>query len=100
MFFETGCKAVDVEHTDHWRAGNTGQWFYFSETEMDQLLGRKHWSNEKFDVIQKGSHFWYGKVVLWKDTKTSPAHGRRNIGSAEGQWSAGDTIELQDCSGK
>ena len=59
-----------------------------------------HWSNEKFDVIQKGSHFWYGKVVLWKDSKTSPAHGRRDIGSAKGQWSAGDTIELQDCQGK
>ena len=98
--FEIGCKAVDVEHTDHWRDGNTGLYFYFSEKEMDQLVGRKHWSNEKFDVIQKGSQFWYGKVVIWKDSKTSSAHGRRDSGAAKGQWLAGDTIELQDCSGQ
>ena len=94
------CREVEVEHVDHWRDGNTGKYFHFSEPDFDQLLGKKHWTNEKFDVVQKGSQLWYGKIIVWKGAKTSGAHGRRDSGSAAGQWVTGDTIELQSCQGK
>ena len=92
-----GCHQLDVVHTDHWGDGDTGQYFYFSETEFDQLVGRKYWHNKKFDVIQKGSRLWTGEIIAWKGSTTSGAHGRRTTGSATGQWAVGDTIELQSC---
>ena len=90
---------MKVLHTDHWRDGNTGQYFYFSETVFDQLAGKKFWTNEKFDVIQKGSRDWRGRITVWKGSKTGAAHGKRDTGSAAGQWVANDTIEMQDCLG-
>ena len=94
-----GCQKVEIAHTDHWRDGNTGQYFYFSEQQFDQLVGKKYWTNEKFDVVQKGSQLWHGKIIVWKGAKISGAHGRRDSGSAVGQWVSGDTIELQTCQG-
>lgn len=87
---------MKVLHTDHWRDGNTGQYFYFPEIDFDQLAGKKSWNNEKFDIIQTGSRFWRGMIIVWKDSETGAAHGRRDTGSAAGQWVAGDTIELQN----
>ena len=62
------------------------------------MLGDKNWNHLTLEVIQKGSQNWMGKVIVWKDSNLSAAHGRRNDGtSAHGQWATGDTIQLQRC---
>ena len=84
--------------------GDTGEYFYFSEQDFTDMVGIEDWESEIFDVIQKGSHNWTGKVKVWKAKfHNSGAHGRRDPkgssnGSKPGQWAAGDTIELVNCS--
>ena len=87
-------------HTNHWRDGDTGEFFYFSGTDFDEMLGNEEdWDNKKFDVIQRGSQEWTGTVIVWNSKFwNSGAHGRRDQDSDAGQWAPGDTIELKSCS--
>ena len=92
------CPTVDILHTKHWRDGDNGAYFYFSEEDFNEMVGNEDWDNETFDVIQEGSQSWTGRVIVWKGKFwNSGAHGRRDSGSSSGQWAAGDTIELTSC---
>ena len=63
------------------------------------MAGEEDWDNKRFDVIQRGSQNWTGKVIVWNSKWwNSGPHGRRNSGSAPGQWAPGDTLELHSCS--
>ena len=92
------CSKVRVIHTNHWTQGDNGQYFYFSESEVEKMVGDQNWNGMTFEVMQVGSQSWTGKVILWKGADHSAAHGRRNDGtSAQGQWATGDTIKLKGC---
>jgi len=92
------CSEVDVLHTKHWTDGNTGEYFYFSATDFDEMLGRSDWDGETFNVVQEGSQEWSGKVKVWKKSLLNKGpNGRRASGSKPGQWRRGDTIALQEC---
>lgn len=84
-------------HTVHWRDGDTGEYFYFNENEVDAMVGRTDWNAKEFDVYQRGSGNWSGSVILWKSDSQSAAHGRRKEGHAANQWAKGDIIDLQVC---
>ena len=86
-------------HTNHWRDGDTGEYFYFSEDDFEEMVGKdEDWGNKKFEVIQRGSQNWTGTVIVWNSKLWSGAHGRRDKDSNPGQWAPGDTIELKSCS--
>ena len=87
-------------HTIHWRNGDTGQYFYINEKEVEEMVGYADWGGKEFDVIQTGSRKWSGSVIIWKKGSHSAAHGRRIEGSTAKQWAAGDTIKLQICQSK
>ena len=89
------CPTVDILHTKHWRDGDNGAYFYFSEEDFNEMVGNEDWDNETFDVIQEGSQSWTGWVKVWKHTQG--AHGRRLRGRSSGQWAKGDTIKLTSC---
>ena len=59
-------------------------------------------SGNVFTVIQKGSKSWEGKVRIWTrdSVGNSNPHGRREEGTADGQWKKGDTIGLKGCTSK
>ena len=78
-------------NTNHWQLGDTGKYFYFAEEEFSTMVGYEDWSDKLFEVMQHGSQSWTGQVKVWKHD--SGAHGRRDSGSAAGQWHAGDTIQ-------
>ena len=59
----------------------------------------KYVQSMSFDIIQEGSQNWIGKVKVWKTDTISLVVGRRQHGSAEGQWAAGDEIILRNCRG-
>ena len=88
---------MEVLHTNHWQKGDTGEYFYFSEEEFTNLLEYDDWNGGLFNIIQEGSRNWNGKVVVWKNSNHSDSHGRRDTGSANGQWEKGDTLKLQSC---
>ena len=73
-------------------------YFYFSSTELDEMLGRTDWGPETIDVIQKGSQEWSGKIKVFKENDSNKgAHGRRADDENPGQWQQNDIIELQSC---
>ena len=91
------CAQLEVWHTKHWRYGESGAYFYFSEKELSQQIGAL-WGGTggtQFEVIQEGSNSWMGQVIVWKHWKG--AHGRRVSGASSGQWKAGDTIKFKNC---
>ena len=55
-----------------------------------------------FTIVQKGSQSWEGRVRIWPRNSdgTSNPHGRREEGTAAGQWKKGDTIALKGCTSK
>ena len=61
------------------------------------MTGDKTWKVKKFDIIQEGSQNWIGKVKVWKTDTISLAVGRRDYGSAQGQWAFGDILRLAIC---
>ena len=89
------CPNVKVLHTDHWRYGDTGMYFFFSPTDLDAMLGRTNWNRETLDVTQKGSQEWSGKIKVFMGPMG--AYGRRAYGVNGGQWKQNDIIELQTC---
>ena len=96
--YASACFKIRVVHTKHWTQGDNGQYFYFFESELEEMVGDQNWNGMTFEVIQEGSQNWTGKVIVWKAADHSAAHGRRNDGtSARGQWATGDTIKLKRC---
>ena len=87
-------------HTNHWRDGETGKYFYFPEANFEEMVGKdEDLDNKKFEVIQRGSQHWIGTVIVYNGKSwNSGAHGRRVKDSKAGQWAPGDTIELKSCS--
>ena len=67
---------------------------------MEDMVGFHDWGGQQFDVVQTGSRIWSGRIIVWKKSIHSAAHGRRSEGSAPRQWATGDTIEMQICKRK
>ena len=88
------CSVFNVLHTNHVTQGDTGEYFYFDESNFAAMVGYNDWNGKTFNVIQKGSLTWSGSVIVWKGTSDSAAHGRRNQGSSTNQWVTGDIIEI------
>ena len=91
------CLVLKVDHINHWRYGQSGSYFYFSESDLNKKIG-SGWGGSggtKFEVIQEGSNSWTGQVLVWKHSKG--AHGRRLKGARDGQWKEGDTIKFKTC---
>ena len=61
------------------------------------MVGSTDWSGQQFDVVQKGSRTWSGRIIVWKKNSKPAAHGRRLEGSAANQWATGDTIDMKIC---
>ena len=66
------------------------------------MIGNYDWNSKRYDVIQRGSNIWTGKVVVWDGTTGQYAgdgrySGRRHPDSAAGNWATGDTIQLKTC---
>ena len=100
FYFRFMFSPIKVMHTIHWSNGDTGQYFYINEQEVEDMVGYADWSGKEFDVIQTGSRNWSGSVIIWKSGSHSAAHGRRIEESATKQWAAGDIIRMQICESK
>lgn len=91
------CAVLKVDHINHWRDGQSGMYFYFSESDLNKKINSGWEHGTKFEVIQEGSNSWMGQVIVFKQTEQGGAHGRRLEGAREGQWKAGDTIKFKNC---
>jgi len=67
-----------------------GAYFNFDYKQVDALLGRTDWHNEKFDANGR-------KIVLWRDPKIHGGSGRYDPYESRrnGDWKTGDTIQLE-----
>ena len=62
------------------------------------MIGVTNWNDKKYEVIQRGSNSWKGRVIVWDgSTGKYGLAGRRDAGQAAGQWAQGDTIQLKAC---
>ena len=87
-----------MQHTNHWRDGDTGAYFNFDEDAFTEMLGHDEWDRKTYGIKQTGSQNWIGTVKVWKaSTNYGGAHGRRYNGKASGQWATGDRITLEGC---
>ena len=87
-------------HINHWRDGENGKFFHFSEDDFDKYYGKTlgNWDGKVIDVINHGSHYWRGQVIVFRGSaKEGDAHGRRDKGHEPDQFKTGDTIELARC---
>ena len=98
------CLVLKVEHINHWRDGESGRYFYFSEKDLTQKI-EPLWGGTggtKFEVIMERDigryghkESWTGQVQVWNHW--SGAHGRRVNGSSNYQWKVGDIIKFKSC---
>ena len=72
-----------------------------AEADFEKMISNENFADDKykFDVIQVGSRHWVGRVVTWKDGVGTYVHGKRESGSSQGQWAAGDKMILKTCNG-
>ena len=96
------CASVNVLNTNHPDNGDNGKYFYFDKGEFTKMFGKADWNGKRYDVVQRGSKTWTGKVVVWDGTTgkyagTGRYSGRRDSGAVDGNWAAGDTIQLKAC---
>ena len=91
-------------NTNHPDKGDNGQYFYFDRSAMTKMIGEPDWNSKRYDVIQRGSKIWTGKVVVWdgstgKFAGSGRYSGRRDPGpvAVAGNWATGDTIQLKAC---
>ena len=89
-------------NTNHPISGDNGKYFYFDKSEFTKMIGKPDWNAKRYDVIQRGSKIWTGKVVVWDGSTGQYAgsgryFGRRDSGAAEENWATGDTIQLKVC---
>ena len=98
LYIDISCPSISVQHTNHWRGGNTGAYFYFDEDAFTEMIGNADWPGHTFVIKQTGSQDWTGNVKVWAATTSNGgAHGRRGSGKASGQWAADDRITLGGC---
>merc|ERR1712190_568472 len=80
--------SVTVLSVDH-KSGVDGKYFNFDKKELDAILGRTDWSNERLEVSN-------GKeVVVWRNPNggsKGDAHGRWNKDSKPNQFKIGQKI--------
>ena len=98
----TGLEEVVTSVQHNFGSGVDGKYFFFNETNMSNLLGNTTWHNTVVNMIQirNGVEIWSGDVRLWDSTHansvptsgTGNSHGRREGGSASGQWQVGDIV--------
>ena len=93
---------VSVLHTHHPRFGNNGKYFFFNKNDFTTMIGETNWNNKKYEVIQRGSNSWKGRVIVWDGSTGTDkiVAGRRDSGAAAGNWAVGDTIQLEACVAK
>ena len=93
--FSEKCPTVNVLPIQHW---NSQMYFYFNEEEFSKMVGFSNWNGKMFDVVQKGSRFWTGRIMVWKGQFwNSASYGRRVYWPMPGQFAPGDTITLKSC---
>ena len=63
------------------------------------MVGNTDWNIKTYEVIQRGSKMWTGKVKVWDGStgEYKVVSGRRAAGEVAGNWAPGDTIQLQAC---
>ena len=88
------CKTVKVQAP---KFDTSGEYFYMHVSELESMIGNNSWVGESFNIVQEGSQNWIGKIKVWKTDIISLAVGRREYGSAQGQWAVDDIIRLQTC---
>ena len=102
LLFAAKCATVSVLHTNHPRHGDDGKYFFFDEKDFTKMVGERNWNAKTYEVIQRGSKFWTGKVIVWDGTTGEFAgsgrySGRRDSDAVDGNWAAGDIIQLKAC---
>ena len=65
------------------------------------MVGNTDWNIKTYEVIQRGSKMWTGKVKVWDGStgELKTVHGRRHADAVAGNWAPGDTIQLKACVG-
>ena len=101
FLFTDPCASVNVLNTNH-PHGDNGKYFYFDQSECTKMIGNTDWNSKKYDIIQRGSKIWTGKVIVWDGSTGQYAgsgrySGRRDAGAAAGNWASGDTLQLKAC---
>ena len=63
------------------------------------MIGVTNWNGKKYEVIQRGSNSWKGRVIVWDGSTGADkiVAGRRDSGATAGNWAVGDTIQLEAC---
>merc|ERR1712039_1122462 len=89
---------LDVLSVDH-KSGVEGKYFNFDKKQLDEILGRNDWSNERLEI---GNGM---KLVVWRNPNggsKGDAHGRKDPSqmAKANDWSVGDRIKIKDCGGK
>merc|ERR1712048_342552 len=89
---------LDVLSVDH-KLGVHGKYFNFDKKQLDEILGRNDWSNERLEI---GNGM---KLVVWRNPNggsKGDAHGRKDPSqmAKANDWSVGDRIKIKDCGGK
>ena len=91
------CYSTRVLHTTHPK-NDKGEYFFFDDNQFSSMVGSTNWNAKDFDILQKGSRTWKGTIRVWNGKNGGlSAHGRRQKGQADNQWSTGDTIEMKVC---
>ena len=92
-----------MNHTHHPLLGDTGKFFFFDENDFNKMVGDTGWNSKSYEVIQRGSKNWTGKVRVWDSSSPYGASGRTDLGdkgyknAKAGDWAQGDTIQLKAC---
>ena len=88
------CKTFEVISIDHWRDGETGQYFEISQKDYDSIYGghNKKWTVTQF--ARNKSVKWTGQVVMFYTY--FDVHGRRVNGFGQEQWAKGDKVQFCD----
>ena len=63
------------------------------------MVGKTDWNTKTYEVTQRGSKIWTGKVKVWDGSAGAikVVHGRKDSGAVAGNWAPGDTIQLTAC---
>ena len=106
-----GIKMVTVtgiQHSDG--PSEDGKYFFFEEEEMNNIINDSNWVDKTITINQYRNNvlvYSGGDIRIWDNSSVnsnSPTslsggptkgHGRRNTGSAVGQWQVGDIITTQ-----
>lgn len=92
---------VHVLDQNHWRDGDTRRYYHVDCSEWELLTGTPMNRDGAVAVVyhyRKGKLLWHGQSRFWYGTKYADAergcHGRREAGSAIGQFLPFDTLQI------